>query len=568
MDVKIATFDIEADNYIKPFLIAFYDGDLLLFFEGEDCVSEFCEFLLKNIKRYSQYRIYAHYGGGYDFQFLLEEFAKRNLKFNVLIQNSNIIYFSVEKGKRYLKFYDSFAILPVSLEDLTKSFKVEHEKIALDRSRIYEIYKKDRQLVLKYIEHDVKGLYEVLQKFYQIIEDLGGEVKRTIASTAFRILRNYLERKQKIPPCIKRFREAYYGGRVEVFIRYGRDLYYYDFNSLYPYVMAKYEYPVSPPIKEKPEYFEDYECGIVLATVEVKDCFIPPLPLKIENKLIFPVGRFTNWFVLPELKNALEKDLISDLKIHELYVFESEKLFEEFVKDLYKRRMKAKEEGNKTLDLVFKLLLNSSYGKFGEKEEKEKIKKITEDEHDLLFKYPLYNEEAGLIKVTQKANLRHINIPIASHITAYARIELFNKMYELLEKGYKVYYCDTDSIITNAKLPSGKELGQLKLEYEIEEGVFYAPKMYALKLKNGEEVVKSKGFPAKLVTYQDVYNAVFNNEKFVKKFEKFGKLKESLRRFDKFYSLFEMEKGIRSDYDKRIVIDGINTRPIKIGVDL
>jgi len=42
-------------------------------------------------------------------------------------------------------------------------------------------------------------------------------------------------------------RRAYFGGRTDVFQPYGEDLYYYDVNSLYPYIMKEYPMPASKP---------------------------------------------------------------------------------------------------------------------------------------------------------------------------------------------------------------------------------------------------------------------------------------------------------------------------------
>ena len=44
---QIAVFDIESINFIEPFLIGFFDGENYIVFEGEQCIKEFCEFLLK-----------------------------------------------------------------------------------------------------------------------------------------------------------------------------------------------------------------------------------------------------------------------------------------------------------------------------------------------------------------------------------------------------------------------------------------------------------------------------------------------------------------------------------------
>jgi len=60
---------------------------------------------------------------------------------------------------------------------------------------------------------------------------------------------------------------------------------------------------------------------------------------------------------------------------------------------------------------------------------------------------------------------------------------------------------DTDSLVINGDLPSdliGDEIGQFKLEHEIEFGIFIDPKVYFLKLSNGKCVSKTKGLGDKL----------------------------------------------------------------------
>ena len=60
----------------------------------------------------------------------------------------------------------------------------------------------------------------------------------------------------------------------------------------------------------------------------------------------------------------------------------------------------------------------------------------------------------------------------------------------------KVYYTDTDSIITNKPLKNslvGNLLGQFKLECVIDKAVFLAPKVYGLITESGEQIIKIKG---------------------------------------------------------------------------
>lgn len=89
-----------------------------------------------------------------------------------------------------------------------------------------------------------------------------------------------------------------------------------------------------------------------------------------------------------------------------------------------------------------------------------------------------------------------VSVPIASAVTAYARMHMSYFKMMCLEKGIILYYSDTDSIDISAYLPDhlvSKELGQMKLEQVWKEVVFIAPKVYGGIIENNKEYVKVKG---------------------------------------------------------------------------
>ena len=85
-------------------------------------------------------------------------------------------------------------------------------------------------------------------------------------------------------------------------------------------------------------------------------------------------------------------------------------------------------------------------------------------------------------------------------------------LYVLNNNG-KLYYTDTDSIVTDLKLPDNivhpTELGKFKLEYTIVEGYFIADKTYAIKTKEGLIIKKSKGVDSKSLEFKD-YEKLYN----------------------------------------------------------
>ena len=98
-------------------------------------------------------------------------------------------------------------------------------------------------------------------------------------------------------------RESFYGGRTNNLkftyeCKENESLKYYDFTSLYPYVLVNNKYPVGHPelitenfgLKEDygekiKEYFGFIKCKVL----PPKDLYIPILPMRINSKLVFPL---------------------------------------------------------------------------------------------------------------------------------------------------------------------------------------------------------------------------------------------------------------------------------------
>lgn len=95
---------------------------------------------------------------------------------------------------------------------------------------------------------------------------------------------------------------------------------------------------------------------------------------------------------------------------------------------------------------------------------------------------------------------------ISAAVNAYARIHMQNLKLDIIAKGGKLYYSDTDSIVTNVKLDNSlidsKALGKLKLEYEVTKGIFIAPKLYYLLDVNGKEVFRAKGINKASINFE------------------------------------------------------------------
>jgi hypothetical protein len=280
-----------------------------------------------------------------------------------------------------------------------------------------------------------------------------GTIKPTIASLAFYLLkRDYL--RKGVMLCEKdtikeKLRQAYRGGRCEALWRgtvFGR-VRAYDVNSLYPYIMATREFPlVFGRLKHKSNINLDNE-GVAKVKI-IQEAELPPLGVKrrVEDgyvKLIFPAGTLVDWFTYPELRLLEDAGIGKILRVYEAYETPYRgKIFTHFVETLYRKRREEKH-----LNDWYKLILNSPYGKFGEKVE------------NVMY----YIDDEDLQRYTQTKFPKHCNPLIAAYITAYARLRLWRLMKRV---GFdKVLYCDTDSVFTTGNgFTTSEELGGLKVE--------------------------------------------------------------------------------------------------------
>ena len=406
----------------------------------------------------------------------------------------------------------------------------------------------------------------ITYKFMEFLQDgfnlLGGKTQLTAASTAMDIFRRKYLRKSLVKEdyvlgrdkenSIHEFIfESYYGGRTEVFKRglIDKPMRCYDINSLYPSCMLE-EYPLpetavyndQDPSKE---LILSYE-GVSEVTVFAPNLEYPLLPLKTPTKLLFPNGLFRGVYTHIELRKALELGY-KLIKIHRtLYYKRTFFPFRNFVKDLYAKRLEYKKKGS-PMELVTKLLMNSLYGKFGQRrmtdvqvidylnlseEETKKTSLVGAATRDGRF----------FIKNTPKSCYKPFVIPIfASYTTAKARLKLYDYIVKC-----KAVYCDTDSVTTENYLPESDKLGAMKLEYDIKRAIFVKPKMYMLETTN-KEIVKLKG----------VHN--ITNEQFMKilegekvSYEKFTKLREGIRRDLVVNSIQRVEKLLSLEDNKRL----------------
>ena len=350
------------------------------------------------------------------------------------------------------------------------------------------------------------------------LHNLGGELKSTLPSTAMALFRRkYLDDEYWTPFYYRNnfARRAYYGGRCEPFTLGWWDcVNVYDFHSHYPAQMLDHDFPnpnssIGPRQPGKLSWVMEKE-GCSDCTVDVPHCQYPPLPYRVEGQTYFPIGVFRGVWCHNELRYALSLG-VRIKEVHAtLYSEDAVRPFDSYVTDLWQRRQELKAQGSPRAQ-IYKLLLNSLSGKFGQREagglrELKSMEAYERGGHKSGVEFmELRKTVYAKVPLPIKRLPTYIIVPWAAYITAYGRICLHRKM---LESRSPILYVDTDSIMCFGDLPVGAKLGSLSLQARGATVDLIAPKMYDLVFPTGERRPVAKGVPIEVAgsycTYKEV----------------------------------------------------------------
>nr|GMD79490.1 DNA polymerase-like [Ipomoea batatas] len=254
--------------------------------------------------------VYFHNLAKFDGIFFMRHYVERTdniYRFKPLIRNHMLYELKVHKGRKLLmRFRDSCNLLPGSLASLAERLCPQlGPKGSIQHQEIY-------------------------------IEEL-----MTLSSLATRIFRMKYYDEKRFPIHIPNrnedtfIRRGYYGSHTDAYIPSGENLYYYDVNSLYPFIMKTYPMPGGVPVWRgnlEGERLDDLQFAGVYYSEE------------------FQYARDLGYTIIPLRGYLFEKKASP---------------FEAFVSELYGSRQRAKKEGDEAMSYVYKTLMNSLYGRFG-----------------------------------------------------------------------------------------------------------------------------------------------------------------------------------------------------------
>ena len=521
-------FDKYYDFYIN------IDGDVEardVINSNDNLISQFLTVCF-NLKKNKLITIYFHNLSGFDGYFLLDFFCKRQefKHVKVIIKDTKI--FKIKYGN--LQFLDSFLILNDSLNNISNTF-LKKSKFDIDPNFTLTRIINEKVYILNYLKNDISILKDSFVIFYQHIWDaysINITHCLTVSTLSFLIFLKhyYVDESIEIPQdtVYQYIQRSYYGGINEVLIPFGENLKQYDINSLYPFCMQQYKLPVKfvrwiVPGKESLnvcEFFGFLEISIFIPTY----LNIGPLPIRFNGKLIFPVGELYGVFFSEEVKFALELGAV----IRNIYSgaeYLGAFIFTNFVTHFFEK--KNLSEGVSVY--IYKLILNSLYGRFAMKRQIQGCCRVTTheykvyilccstvdilqelDDNTFIIRYNyIQNKEneklfrfwgefgQELLTFCKKYNSKLLNmrtcISVSAAITSYARIFMFKHLQTFDANKISVYYMDTDSVVIDQYLPSevvGTHIGQFKLQLDNCKGIFLTSKVYILADINNSSIKK------------------------------------------------------------------------------
>lgn len=505
-----------------------YDGVEVKFFNNWD------DFLVGILNRNEKnISIISHYGGGFDYlHFIINCNELKKYKYEIIHNNSRWIMAILKFEGKTIRFLDTFNLLPKSLKELCVIFKkIEHKKKDINILDIENIYKNNLNEFREYLSNDVKSLWEIIQEYMKILNI--NYVPVTIASNALYIYRKEF---QKYP--LYKIQDGYYnemiyqsyaGGRVECYKQDEvKNVSIFDVNSLYPYVMQTCKYPYGAPIYTK-KYIPD-KLGFYNIKFEQNNLSIQPIFWKKDeyNGLNFRYGG-SGCFYSSEIELALNNRV--DIEIIDGFYWKNDvDYFSSFVKHFYE-----KKESNDNYQTIYKLILNSLYGKFAQKEICSHLEYIPDfskiDYRNKIIKE--YIPELCFFEVEEEKIISN-HIPyISSAITANARVFMYDflKMYK-----NNIMYMDTDSLHIKdyenlpLKLDLSEKIGDFKLEC-VDDVIYLGRKQYALV---NSKKMKYKGIKTEdklsgnSLTIDD-YKKLLSGQTINYTFQEFPKLKSCLK---------------------------------------
>lgn len=409
------------------------------------------------------------------------------------------------------EFRDSLKKIPMGVEAIAKTFKLDHAKQEMD-------YHKDRPAgyqptseELFYLECDLVIVAKALKEFY----DNGAKRLTTGSDSLAQYKAMTGKRFRKYFPLLSEdmdleLRRAYRGGFTYLNPKFkgkmlGKGM-VFDVNSLYPSVMVNEFLPWGEPVffEGEPEVDESHPLMIfaVTFTATLKDNHIPCIQIKGNSRfgeteyltqILDPVTLYVTNIDWALYNDHYDIDVID---FEGGWKFKQQRgLFDDFIH--MHNEIKMTEKGGKRE--LSKLRMNSLYGKFA-------------TNPIVSSKVPYLKDGVVKMRRTADDHREPVYTPLGVFITSYAR----NITVRAAQDNYDVFiYADTDSLfLLTTDIPDNLDIDEVKLGYwdhELDFGsaYFMRAKAYLVQKLDGSYKNAIAGLPTNIsqnLTFSDIVN--------------------------------------------------------------
>lgn len=507
------TYDIECADWDQFMVGATYDGEQARVYRSAD---ELVDAMLAAGGVWV-----AHAGGIYDGLCVADVLRRRGMKFTADESQARIS--RIVCGRT--TFRDSFSLWPAPLDEIVGALGRPLNKLpwpcvcGRDCGGYCQIalqMKPGDDDLDDYVIRDCVDLWDGMQLLSAFASEHGIALKGTLGSTAWHTAKAALDLPDADWPSWdvwRRIRAANKPGRMVIARPSARGPgSHSDIVNAYPAALARAELPVG----EFTEVGGKRALGALLqampgvynVTVHVpEDLFLPPLPWTVGGRTVYPVGKFTGSWVLPELVAAFERG-VQVVEAHSAIVWEATMpVFADLMSEWYELRRKV---GKKT-----------PFGSWVSRKAKALCGKLAEgpEKHRIVVhpdKIKLCLREKGCRRVCTGRCRRYEQLDLWGHIwsapywkasesghihwsaylRAHTRIQLLTEM-EKFGHG-ELVYANTDSIWSiGRQLPSpiSDELGHWERKHGWSDWHCRAPNVYRCVSDDGSAIVKAAGSP-------------------------------------------------------------------------
>lgn len=467
------------NGYKQPTYIIGYDTET---FKGEIISQQFCsnfekilqwvntenvlDYFLHYISKYEGYVIVYCFNAKFDLALLLRKFINEFLNDDFHIKYSGWEidvfctknwYASFKTDKCFVRFIDIYAYFKGSLDTVAKTFNIKDSKLKRPEELGYKQYTDKDHEFIEYAIRDAEICYHIGKEICKMHGEFDIPVSTSAANFAEKVFRrNFLRDGDRIKftsfPATRLAELSYHGGKNGYYKDspcHVSSVYEYDFNSAYGFAM--YSLPSFLSGKyQKVSYLDEKYFGIYQVTGFISSCKYGILYDTRFNYFRFNQKIKVKAFVTsPELIEAINSgEFELDTIIGWVWIPDSgiRNPLHEYTRTFWELKNTTKKGDIKYL--FYKLLLNSLYGKWIQRNPRQRSKiKVLQNGQMELFKSK--DVSGGLYHPF-----------IASLITGFTRAKLHQA-----EHYFDAIESSTDSVKSQKKMTSlVNGFGQMQLE--------------------------------------------------------------------------------------------------------